>query len=476
MKTPVHPLHSFFLLLLLATSVSVAQQEGVSISSDDSPPDSSAMLDIKSNSKGLLIPRMDSASRMAIVNPAEGLMVYDNTSKSFYYFSIGQWIRLGTESTMWNLTGNNGTLSSLNFLGTTDAQDLVLRTNNLERMRILSNGLVGINMASPQHRLHIHSVETTGPLPAAHENCCERSEREVIDTILPPTPRPADGYYFATQQFTNSFTGSNINDGLLIGITGINGFLNLQEEGSLLFSAGGGTPMVLSSLGLGLGKGKPLAKFHIQVKDDTASFLKINTGKENIFEILNDYRIQVGSEPDTGSRFFISNGTYSNSLKVIGRTNRNAIFGFGEDSVRGVLGKSQNGEGIRGVGSTGVVGKAHDGGTGVKGVSTNGIAGHFKSTNGTALIAEDNTDNYALIIPPNNGKVGVGINNPTSRLHVKNTTGYNQFRLETPYKPANSSDPNGNIGDISWGEDGSNFYLYLKVDSTEWVRMKFNNW
>lgn len=44
----------------------------------------------------------------------------------------------------WNLTGNSGTNSSTNFVGTSDGQDLVLKTNNLERMRVNSNGNVGI--------------------------------------------------------------------------------------------------------------------------------------------------------------------------------------------------------------------------------------------------------------------------------------------------------------------------------------------
>ncbi len=47
----------------------------------------------------------------------------------------------------WKLLGNSGTNPQVNFLGTTDAQDLVFRTNNLERMRFLDTGefSLGIN-------------------------------------------------------------------------------------------------------------------------------------------------------------------------------------------------------------------------------------------------------------------------------------------------------------------------------------------
>lgn len=48
----------------------------------------------------------------------------------------------------WNTTGNSGTDSSTNFLGTSDAKDLVLKTNNMERIRLNANGAVGITGAS----------------------------------------------------------------------------------------------------------------------------------------------------------------------------------------------------------------------------------------------------------------------------------------------------------------------------------------
>lgn len=47
-------------------------------------------------------------------------------------------------SLAWRLTGNSGTSPTTNFIGTTDAQDFVIRTNNIERMRIFSSGPVRI--------------------------------------------------------------------------------------------------------------------------------------------------------------------------------------------------------------------------------------------------------------------------------------------------------------------------------------------
>ena len=54
----------------------------------------------------------------------------------------------------WSLTGNAGTTPASNFIGTTDAQRLVFRTNNTEKMTILSGGNVGIGIATPDATLH----------------------------------------------------------------------------------------------------------------------------------------------------------------------------------------------------------------------------------------------------------------------------------------------------------------------------------
>ena len=48
----------------------------------------------------------------------------------------------------WGLNGNAGTNASANFIGTTGAQDVVFRTNNIERMRLSSNGNLGIGTNS----------------------------------------------------------------------------------------------------------------------------------------------------------------------------------------------------------------------------------------------------------------------------------------------------------------------------------------
>jgi len=123
---------------MMIVSMSFAQ---VAITTDGSSPDGSAMLDVKSTSKGLLIPRMTTAQRLAINAPAEGLMVYDSDLGVYCYRRIGAWKILVNESQGWLLTGNAATNPSLHFLGTTDTSRLMFKVNNYKAGTISTLGL-----------------------------------------------------------------------------------------------------------------------------------------------------------------------------------------------------------------------------------------------------------------------------------------------------------------------------------------------
>lgn len=57
-------------------------------------------------------------------------------------------------SNFWATEGNANT-DSTNFIGSTDDQDVIIKTNNEERMRILSNGNIGIGSDDPIQKLHV---------------------------------------------------------------------------------------------------------------------------------------------------------------------------------------------------------------------------------------------------------------------------------------------------------------------------------
>jgi hypothetical protein len=83
---------SLFIVILMLSSGLLYSQ--VAVSTNNSAPDNSAMLDVSSTSKGVLIPRMTIEQRDAIVDPAGGLMVFCTdcgTNGAISVFSNGAW-------------------------------------------------------------------------------------------------------------------------------------------------------------------------------------------------------------------------------------------------------------------------------------------------------------------------------------------------------------------------------------------------
>lgn len=72
-------------------NASVCLAQGVCISTAAGEPHESSILEIRSTDKGLLLPRMTSLERDAIVNPAESLLIFNTDTKCFETFVYGTW-------------------------------------------------------------------------------------------------------------------------------------------------------------------------------------------------------------------------------------------------------------------------------------------------------------------------------------------------------------------------------------------------
>ena len=96
-------------------------------------PNATAILDISSTNKGLLLPRMTTAQRLAIAAPAPGLLVYDNTTSSFWCRTSTSWAELKSK---WIQNGN----------------------------KIYTLGRVGIGITNPVEKLEVSGViKSTNP-------------------------------------------------------------------------------------------------------------------------------------------------------------------------------------------------------------------------------------------------------------------------------------------------------------------------
>ncbi|WP_417882377.1 hypothetical protein [Xanthomarina gelatinilytica] len=93
MKTKNLPLFAIKCMALFLLSANIYSQVGIGTLT----PNASAMLDVESTTKGLLTPRMTSAERTAISNPANGLLVYDTTENAFYFYKSATWTKLDSK-------------------------------------------------------------------------------------------------------------------------------------------------------------------------------------------------------------------------------------------------------------------------------------------------------------------------------------------------------------------------------------------
>ncbi len=192
--------------------------QSVSINTDASAPHGSAILDIKSDSKGLLTPRLTTLQRTSIAGPATGLTVFDMDTYSYWMYRgdvNGGWAELlNSYDKHWNKTdihvfntnsGNVGigtntpasklTINDINpvigmmnnglavghiqadgfdmKIGThpdNPVGDIVFQPKGIDRVTITENGRLGIGLSAPTALLSINSGNNGSARMDFHEN------------------------------------------------------------------------------------------------------------------------------------------------------------------------------------------------------------------------------------------------------------------------------------------------------------------
>jgi hypothetical protein len=146
----------YVVLFLLVQVFTFSQSEGVSIKNSSSAPDPSAMLDVESSTKGILIPRVTLNSDVdftSIQSPANSLLVF-NTSASttnglsgsgYYYFTFlnqlpYKWIRINTSPELWTKIASSNHINYFNG-NVRIGSDPALPTYNFEIIKPSSTSL-----------------------------------------------------------------------------------------------------------------------------------------------------------------------------------------------------------------------------------------------------------------------------------------------------------------------------------------------
>ena len=311
----------FFFLFVLSFK---ANSQNIGINSTGATPNSSAMLDIDvsamASKKGLLIPRITAAQKTAM-NPlpaaAQGLLIYQTDGVQGFYYNTSttttpNWNYINPSSGGWATSGNSGTTAGTNFLGTTDAQSLDFRTNDILRARITTKGQIetfntlfsvwigdgaGSNITTGSNNTfvgyHAGIVNTTGYNNTAIgclslQKCISGTYNTGVGmyslynlTTGSYNVAIGDAAGSATNGTGNIFLGTAAGDNMLSGNNNIiigdhidaqNSTANNQLNiGNIIFGNGlDGTMTTVSSGNIGIGKNNPQYRFEI-LKNTTTS-------------------------------------------------------------------------------------------------------------------------------------------------------------------------------------------------------------
>lgn len=126
-KTIILPAAVFACCILLS---SYSFSQGTAINTSGAAPDSSAILDVNSQSQGVLLPRLTEAQRNLISAPANGLLIYQTDGLAGFYYNAGSgianWMYLGSDN-----LGNHTASDSLN-MSMNKIVNLATCTNNYD--------------------------------------------------------------------------------------------------------------------------------------------------------------------------------------------------------------------------------------------------------------------------------------------------------------------------------------------------------
>jgi len=153
----------------------------------------------------------------------------------------------GTALRSWELTGNANS-STRYFLGTTDCSPLIFKTNNTERMRLLSDrSFLGIGTVNPFAPLHLHYQ--------IDNQTCETINSDDIN--LAPLP-------VKLMQLTTSVTGDGSNQGFGIFYSiGKDVIFSQREQGNFNLIGPGGGLTIAPNGNIGVGVSPSNAKFEV---------------------------------------------------------------------------------------------------------------------------------------------------------------------------------------------------------------------
>lgn len=355
----------FFSALTISLAICQAVlSQNIGINSDGATPAASAMLDVVSTDKGLLLPRVAlTATNSAgpVTSPATSLLVYNtatagtspnNVIPGYYYWNGTAWIAFtnsAASSTAWTLGGNTGITAS-NFVGTGDDKALIFKSNNQSFLEFGNRGTLGLTQGYTDYDNALEKV--------SYIRSALQFEAPSASFYKPKMWTDTNGNFrvkgssAGTDYFEFGSTGTSNNGGFefVIGddgdepiifksyhyLNGMSEIMRLQSGrmavGSNAFDATNPEKLLIdagitTSYNLMTGKGSIDNYLQINVKNSSAGgsassdiVASSNTGTESVNYI------------DMGIN---SSGYTNNSLPVLGGANTAYLYSTGNDFVIG---------------------------------------------------------------------------------------------------------------------------------------------
>ena len=237
------------LIMALATLTAWAQTD-LKVGTTPGSISPSAVLEAASTTKGFLMPRMTTAQMNAISSPANGLQIYNTTDSCIYIYRNSAWLSTcsPTYAMAWGLLGNSGTTAGTNFVGTTDAQDLVFKRNNTEGLRLSSGKTINTGDLTVSNRLIAGNMGTLDSLSLINAVGTQTSYTNNVHGLRADfTVTPPSGYLYSTFGGYNKLTIKGTNGGNYH--VGSLGYISNENTGTVPVVAGAGGTIFHNSVG-----------------------------------------------------------------------------------------------------------------------------------------------------------------------------------------------------------------------------------
>lgn len=433
-------------------------------------PVASALLELVSTNKGLLLPRMTSAQRIAIATPAPGLIVYQtNAPFGFYYFDGSVWQQLINTTAIapqsWSLVGNTGTIDGTNFIGTTDNVPVTIRSNNINSARLdpansnaFFGGYAGNATSAVGNSAFGHqalSANTTGNFNsvvgynALQQNTTGAHNTSIGGSSLQVNNAGNDNTAVGYGALSNNTTGNN---NVSIGTTSSNYNIvgsnnavvgaqayhyNVAGTGATVFGTGAmyfanntSTPFTNYNTAIGNGalRGSVDPSVNTGNNNTALGYYSLVVNTSGSFVTALGYEAGYGLNPNTTGDNNTFVGAYSGLGSATQRTNATAIGynskvdmdnalvlgGTGADAVNVGIGTTTPGAKLEVAGQIKITGGAP-----ANGAVLTSDAGGLATWQPPSIVGGPWTKTGSFIYPTTlTDFVGIGTASPTSQLHV----------------------------------------------------------